>query len=33
VIVAQCRGMKRERTEEWAKWRGLVSEQIEAARV
>jgi hypothetical protein len=28
VIVAQCRGMKRERTEERAKWRGLVSEQI-----
>lgn len=28
MILAQCRGMKRERTEEWAKWRGLVSEQI-----
>ena len=27
VIVLQCRGMKRAQTEEWAKWRGLVSEQ------
>ena len=26
--MSQCRGMKHERTEEWAKWRGLVSEQI-----
>lgn len=27
MVVAQCRGMKLAQTEEWAKWRGLVSEQ------
>jgi len=26
--MAQCRGMKRARTEDWAKWQGLVSEQV-----
>ena len=28
IVVSQCRGMNRARTEQWSKWRGLVTEQV-----